>query len=184
MDNAPIGQMALTIYQAAIAPLPRDPLGVIPNCRLFNENEIVWNGTKVIENLSLSYLYEDLYTWDQYVNGTQPYYQSDYEITFGCIVDLVLRLTLPSNIVDQLLPFLVDLFGLPEDDAYFLESIYDPQLKSTLEEAGVDLNEEDKTTLLRRFTGTLLKLMYAFLWQENFFPGPWLESPEANQIGL
>lgn len=118
-----------------------------------------------------------------YANVTQDHFQNNYEITFGCIVIYILRVTLPPPLVDQLIPFLISLFGLNEEDTYFLESIFDPKLDAALQELGVDPTLEDKTILLRRGIGTLIKMLYAFLWQEEFFPGPWIASPEANAAG-
>jgi hypothetical protein len=47
---------------------------------------------------------------------------------------------------------------------------------------GVEVREEDKTILIRRSGGMLIKMLYAFFWQEQTFKGDWLFSPEANQV--
>ena len=68
------------------------------------------------------------------------------------------------------------------DKAFLLEG-FDPALQRSLAEAAVEVPEAEQITLIQRSIGMLLKMMYAFFWQEGIFKGDWLASENANTIG-
>jgi hypothetical protein len=181
MDTVPIGHISLTSYQEAVSSLPNVG-GIIADARA-TPTEEGHNGTDEI--LAMCRLMQDrrVYEWEEAIVAREQQYQSDYYISFGTIVVLGSRLCLPKAIVDELLPVVAQLMGLSEEDTNFLLQQFDPALQQGLVEAGVKVREEDKVVLARRSAGMLLKMLYAFVWQEQTFKGAWLTSPEANQIG-
>merc|ERR1711988_966091 len=70
---------------------------------------------------------------------------------------------------------------LKQEEADFLIQIYMPEFQKVA--TGVQLSSMEKLSLTLKGVGTLLKLGYAFLWQEEVIPGPWLHSRELNALG-
>lgn len=180
MDSVPIAHIALTSYQAAVRPLVSSY--VIANARFANATTgATLNGTEIITNMSRIYLNDDLYAWNSAIAALVPQYQNDYFITFGCTVILILRLCLPKAFVDKVLPIVAQIMSLQPQDIAFLLQTFDPVLEEALSSHIISTNS--KHILLKRGLGTLLKMFYAFIWQEGIFKGPWLTSANANALG-
>lgn len=45
------------------------------------------------------------------------------------------------------------------------------------------ITKEQRLGLAKQFAGVLIKMVYAFVWQETTIPGPWLTSSVANYTG-
>ena len=180
MDTVPISHIALASYQNAVRSLAPDY--VLANARPRSQaSGLTVNGTDLIAKLSRAYLSENLYDWSGIIRSTLPTYQNDYYITFGCTVSLMLRLFLPSSTVDKLLPVIAKIMHLAPSETAFLVSEYDPILRNALVSHPVRLTQ--RLLIFKRGLGTLLKMVYAFVWQEGIFVGPWLTSPKANSVG-
>lgn len=180
MDTTPIGHISLAAYQAAVSALPENSF--IANARP-NATETGHNGTDEIAALCGIMVNSSVYSWNSRIIERQQQYQSDYYITFGAIVVLGARLGVAKEVADTLLPIAADAFGLsPQDTAFLLED-FDPAMQRSLAEAAVEVPEADKITLIQRSIGMLLKMFYAFFWQEGIFKGDWLASENANNIG-
>lgn len=180
MDTTPIGHISLAAYQAAVSALPANSF--IANARP-NATDPGNNGTDEIAALCDLMANSSVYSWRDKIIERQEKYQSDYYITFGAIVVLGARLGLGKDVADTLLPIAADAFGLsPADKAFLLED-FDPALQRSLAEAAVEVPEAEQITLIQRSIGMLLKMMYAFFWQEGIFKGDWLASENANTIG-
>ncbi len=77
------------------------------------------------------------------------------------------RMVLPKKVVDVLLPIVAKIMGLSKEDITFLLLEFDPAIQAGLRAVGktdVSLSKTDKTILIRRAVGTLLKMFYAFFW--------------------
>ena len=181
MDNVPIGHIALTGYQEAVSTLV-NVRGLIADARA-TPTEPGHNGTDEILAMCQLMQHQPVHEWNEAIQAREKEYQSDYYITFGTIVVLGSRLCLPKIVADELLPVVASVMGLSEADKTFLLDQFDAALQESLFEAGVEVSEEDKTILVRRSAGMLIKMLWAFVWQEQVFKGAWLLSPEANQIG-
>lgn len=55
-------------------------------------------------------------------------------------------------------------------DAEFVVNIYLPEMNKAIENIEVSFQMQKELGL--RFTGMIMKIFYAFLWQEFFFPLP------------
>ena len=120
-------------------------------------------------------------------------------MTFAGIVTTLLTVQLPDNEVDTLINVLGDAFGLPEEMKMFLVERYLPevlnmrlifslisikfnQIRTATEEVNIGLLELAQLEL--DTVATLMKLIYAFLWQEYVLTNNDLFlDPEVNVIG-
>ena len=72
---------------------------------------------------------------------------------------------------------------LDEKQAVFLTEDFGPAFSEALKDAGVKLGFVERFTLGLKFAGTMIKLLYAFVWQEAIIPGAYLENENLNRIG-
>lgn len=101
--------------------------------------------------------------------------------TFCGVFGYMFTVIFDPEIVDVIIPALLDLFGiLPEDRSFLLDHYLPAIRKASTHYLGL----RDRLELLRNMVTTVGKLLYAFVWQENVidFHG-WNLTPEANQIG-
>uniref|UniRef100_A0A0G4HHM1 Uncharacterized protein n=1 Tax=Chromera velia CCMP2878 TaxID=1169474 RepID=A0A0G4HHM1_9ALVE len=95
-------------------------------------------------------------------------------LTFGAIILSWLSLVLSSRSVQAAVRALSSAFKLAPEDLGFLLDSYLPAFTSAAEKAGITLplrSREERRRVSREGGGTLSTLLFAFLWQENFF-GP------------
>eukprot|EP00300_Choanocystis_sp_HF-7_P037940 c54390_g1_i1.p1 GENE.c54390_g1_i1~~c54390_g1_i1.p1 ORF type:complete len:376 (+),score=10.68 c54390_g1_i1:23-1129(+) len=106
----------------------------------------------------------------------------NYYNTFAGTVVTCFHLIFPTPIAEALNAFLIPIF-LGPGEAEFVLDHYEPTLILALQENDVDLPVDVALDFGARGLGTLIKMMYAFVWQEQLIPGPWLYSPEDNIRG-
>ncbi|GMI11245.1 hypothetical protein TrVE_jg2967 [Triparma verrucosa] len=186
IDNAPIGQIALTAHQVAVSSLRSND--VVASCRSQEDidEKVTQNGTDVIARFNHIFADNDITAWDQAILDLGETFQSDYKVTFSCIVTTIARIVLPERVGTVLLKFLCTVFGFEQDKIDFLFNEFDAQLQTLLVEKTEEIGEisgDDKKLLLKHGLGVLLKIGYAMFWQEELFVGPWLTSTHANEIG-
>ena len=163
------------IYQSAVANIPYDPIihDLSHTPRNMSGEEIVdamlytFDNLPVEEWLQADDVFEDL-----------PPLQRTFAGIFGYILTLV---TDPETAIAAATPFL-DLLGVsPEDKKFFLED-YLPLLEAVTENVSITMLE--KAELLENTAGTVLKLLSAFVWQEETLDlGDAIFTPEANAFG-
>jgi hypothetical protein len=176
LDDTPIGQIALTSYQAAVYPLARSTIiaDISPTPVGVNGTDLAFNQSLILANSS------NLYLWKGRIGAM---YQPDYIVVFGANVILIARLTLPAEFVTKCLPIFASLFELSPNETDFLLHHYDPAIQQAYQQQGIAPSKTVALALLARGIGTVIKLMYAFVWQEGVFKGPYLRSESANRFG-
>jgi hypothetical protein len=90
-----------------------------------------------------------------------------YFITFAAIVGNALSLIFPWTLAYFLVKILAELL-IPKEDAAFIVDHYLPELKDAI--SGINVSHADRKSLAFRGIGTLIKIGYAFMWQEFFIP--------------
>jgi len=106
----------------------------------------------------------------------------DYMMTFAGLVTTLLTIQLPPDQVDTLIDVLAEAFNLPDDMKLFLLDHYLPEIR--LATADVNLGILDNIQLELDTLATLMKLIYAFLWQEYVLTGSDIFlDPEVNVLG-
>jgi len=61
---------------------------------------------------------------------------------------------------------------IPKENAQFIQEHYLPELEKSV--SGITLTADEKVDLVKKFAGMLMKIAYAFLFQEYFIPLPFL----------
>merc|ERR1719348_1692696 len=118
-------------------------------------------------------------TWTQGIDDLDT---PDYMLTFSGIICTLLTLQLPADQVDSYLPPLMDAFNLPEEARAFIFDVYLPEIR--VGTADVSLGFLEHAQFQLNTVGTLIKLIYAFLWQEYALTDSEIFlDPEVNQIG-
>jgi len=57
---------------------------------------------------------------------------------------------------------------IPKESAKFIKEKYLPELEKSVSEVSVTFL--DQIDLIRKFIGMIMKILYAFMWQEFFIP--------------
>ena len=93
-----------------------------------------------------------------------------------------MSLIFPPEIVDSIIPIVLDLFNVNDALQDFFINSFLPELRNATSELHLELDQ--KTSLLKNMAGTLVKLIYAFVWQEDTFTfGDVIFSHEVNTLG-
>lgn len=103
-----------------------------------------------------------------------------YFITFAALLSTSFSLMLPWFLVQWIVGKLAYAI-IPKEDADFIVNDYLPELKKSV--GHVSLSLSDKKSLFNKLIGMLMKILYAFLWQEFFIPLPELYHPIPNKLG-
>lgn len=183
LDMTPIALIALVAYQAAVSELPpldSDVLHDLRNDSLYN---LTVSGTNAVKLMGETLLHVPVQNWTDAINLLRTQYQSNYYLTFGATVILILRLTLPDVLVVQLIPVLGKVLAVSQEDVDWLTYVYDPTLTTAFQQSNVRVPFESRVEIAKRGIGVLVKMVYAFLWQEQTIVGPWLVSPLDNLLG-
>jgi len=162
------------IYQAGVSNIPYNPvihdLAVQP--RSLNAEEIV----AVLFDM---YETKPVTSWMSICETiSMPSLQRTFTGIFGYIMTLVLD----PSIVDQLVPIFLDLLAVSDEDREFTTVHFFPAIREASSQHYLGLR--DRLVLLQDTLATVVKLFYAFVWQEKVidFNGSNL-TPEANQLG-
>merc|ERR1711936_509573 len=171
MSNA---LFAYVIYQGAVDNIPYDP--IIHDLALSPRN---MSAAEIVE------LWLDMYNlpveeWFHAADhfNVMPTLQRSFAGIFGYILAVITDL---ETAIAAATPFM-DLLGMSlEDKQFFLEDFL-PLLDKVTENVSVSALE--KAEILENTAGTVLKLMYAFVWQEATLDlGDIILTPEANAFG-
>ncbi|EGB09438.1 hypothetical protein AURANDRAFT_63034 [Aureococcus anophagefferens] len=96
----------------------------------------------------------------------------DYFTTFAGIVLELLTLVAPNSphLVDEVVQIGARAFNLSDAVVAFMTDELLPAQRAAVAELPSPLSALERAGLACKFVGTMLKLGYAFLWQEYFFP--------------
>ena len=94
-------------------------------------------------------------------------YEHSYQNTFGAIIANILNLVLPESVTKPILIVLSDLM-LNSDQKEFLIDVYLPELFSATKNVSTPLTQ--KFGLLSKGIGVIVKIVYAFCYQEQELP--------------
>jgi hypothetical protein len=91
----------------------------------------------------------------------------NYKIqTFAALVVNILNLIVTPEMLENIFVILAAAFNLPEIYSDFMLNQYIPLLHKVTAEKEISLNQVEKTALAFKFGGVMVKMLYAFLWQE------------------
>jgi len=173
-DNRFIDVVAYLAHQASLENLPVSNL-----VRELSTTQRQRSGTATAQQLADMLRTSPVESWIGFIEELDT---PDYMLTFSGIVVTLLTLQLPQDQVDAVLPPLMDAFSLPNDTRAFITDLYLPELRAGTADVSLGFLEHAQFQL--NTVGTLIKLIYAFLWQEYALTDNELFlDPEVNQIG-
>jgi len=174
-DNRFIDVIAYVAHQASVSNLPTNS-SVVRELSLSPRS-----GNAVTTTQGLINMFSESPV-DQWTDLILALDMPDYFTTFSGLVCTFLTLRLDSLSADLAIVTLMDLFKLPEEQREFILYHYLPELREAAGE--IILSEETKLELQGNIESTLIKLIYAFLWQEYVITeSPIFLNPIANVIG-
>merc|ERR1740131_859029 len=173
-DNRFIDVVAYLAHQASLENLP-----VSQVVRELSPTPRTRNGTDTAKQLADMLRTQPVNSWIGLIEELDT---PDYMLTFSGIVVTLLTLQLPQDQVDAVLPVLMDAFSLPNETRAFVFDVYLPEIRAGTTDVSLGFLEHAQFQL--NTVGTLVKLIYAFLWQEYALTDNELFlDPEVNQIG-
>lgn len=89
----------------------------------------------------------------------------DYYLLFAGICSTAFTIAFEPDVVDNIVTILANEFGLPDEFLHFIQDGYLPELRNLTSELHIGLLE--KMQFIINVLGTAVKLIYAFLWQEQ-----------------
>lgn len=138
------------------------------------------SGQEITDLFMNMYIETPVQDWGHILNDTDF---PDLRITMCGYFSLALTMTFEETFVDNLTEILANAFSLPEDMTEFCFNTYLPEAREATRNI-LPLPDEEKSKLRGNIFGTLLKLGYAFLWQEvELTDSDFFLRPEVNEIG-
>jgi len=174
-DNRFIDIVAFVAHQASVKNLP-DVSSVVRDLSLTPRSK-----SSVESSEDLTKLFENtpVEEWTQAILDVD---MPDYMLTFSGLVSTFLTLLLDDTLADIAIPALMDLFSLPDEQREFVFDHYLPEIRNAT--SLIELSEEEKAELQGNIASTLIKLIYAFLWQEYVITdSAFLLNPITNVFG-
>ena len=158
MDNAPISVVSYLIHQASLAPLT-------------GASSILTDLSPTPRNLSALQLSEEFLNmyhtmpvdeWYDHINGLDI---PDYYYTFGALTATALNMAFNESTTELVIVTLGNAFNVTDDLVNFILDDYLSELQNLT--ANVNLGPLEHTRFIGNFLSSLIKLIYAFLWQEQ-----------------
>jgi len=166
---------AYILHQSALVTVPYDPV-----LHDLSYTPRGLSGEEVIDLLLEMYKTKPVQDWydESHSFRVAPSVQNSFAGIFGFVLRLLFDLETTTSVGGT---FMDALGVLPEDKTFFVEN-YLPRLYNAT--ADVSISSIEKAELLENTSGTALKLLYAFVWQEDTFDlGEILYTPEENAFG-
>jgi hypothetical protein len=165
-DNSMIGIIVYAAYQGIMekigAPDEMMNLG-FPNAT---------NSIPLSQRVALLPLTETPSKWGYTINEMMIHeYQSEYTHIFGGLIITILLSTLPSVLAKALIDGLlavIDSFGTLPGLSDYLKNVYMPDAEKLVKTYKVSFG--NSVSIFIKFIGVLIKLIWAFAWQEEFLP--------------
>jgi hypothetical protein len=164
-DISAISVITYTAYQAIF-----EKMNTTSNI-LLNLN----NRTQNIESKNLTNLYTffsmkmPLEKWTAEIYDLNDHFQRDYKIIFTALWASAWYLSLPKFVVDAILPKLEGIL-LNGDQIRFVNQDWKPQALELLNK--ISISFADKVRIQLKFLGVIIKIGWAFVWQEKIIPVP------------
>jgi hypothetical protein len=178
IDNRPIDFFALLFVQSTLSSIPFNP--ILHEIRLPTDEPRQYTAAGFIDRMSEMVAEQSVYEWEETL---QAFNAPDYYLTFGAYVGIaldVLFLEQPDK-TDNLITLLGSLLLSPEQ-VLFLTEDFLPEFRREVS-SKTAFGGQDRATFSNHFMGALMKMVYAFYWQENIIDGTHLDDVEKIQVG-
>jgi hypothetical protein len=178
IDVVPIDFFALLFVQGSLSSLEFNP--VLHELRLPEQPARQYTAYGYVDAMTEMVSAESVYEWKRILDAFDA---PNQYVSFGAFVALnldVLFLDRP-DLSDAIMELVGPLILTPSQLEFLLE-VYVPEVRSEII-AKIPFGGEDRAALSNMFMGTLMKMMFAFYWQEQIVDGDHLYDIEAIQRG-
>jgi len=176
-DNIPISVIAYQYFQLMTDSLTAKN-GTHSVLHELSESPRAYDGRVLATKLHTIPLEHELNDWHTALNKLD---RPQYYFTFGAIIINALTLLAPPAVNDVLIPPLMSAFGLSDEVQKFLLNTFIPTIRDAT--ADINLSLKQRGELVSKFAGTLVKLLYAFMWQEQVVKYNAIYDPTWNLFG-
>jgi len=174
LDTKSNDLFAYILHQAALINIPYDPvlhdLSLTPRKR---------SAAQIVEYWLEIFNTKDVTEW------TPAFHDTDIpsiQFIFSGILTHLMVLDFGTNTTITIAKPLMDLFGVDEESRTFIFDHYLPKLDAQI--SHIQLSVLEKAELTENTIGSIIKLLYAFFWQESIIDlGDLNTSPETNAWG-
>ena len=135
------------------------------------------NSTQLLDNITNTIALEPVPEWGKALDlGDYP---KDYFQNFGAIVSNMACFMLPGFVASQAIQLIATI--LPKDKAAWVTQQYLPEILKATKHNTMPIKA--RVSIAVKTVGVLVKIIYAFLFQEQFLNVPGFQTPLAIQIG-
>lgn len=166
-DNSMIAVIIYVAYQAVL-----DKLGAQSNFLRGLDDSTRIDARELASKIVRLPLHSEPHQWNSEMNKLEKFYPREYWYTFGALWSLVYEVTMPFWMSEKVLLWVADTINLAKmkKSAYnFLFNRFYPESKSLVE--NVRINFWQVPIILSKFIGVLMKIGWAFVWQEKITDG-------------
>jgi hypothetical protein len=174
IDVVPIDFFALLFVQSSLSSIEFNP--ILHELRLPSETPRQHTAPGFVDAMTEMVTEKSVYEWNAILRAFNA---PDQYLTFGAFVAIgidVLFLDQPERATE-----LVQLLGsaiLRPEQVVFLTDTYMPEFRAVVT-SQMAIGGEDRAVLANQFIGTVMKMAYAFYWQEQIVDRDHLDDAEA-----
>jgi len=177
LDVIGIGLVGHAAYQAAVAHLPS--YGTDPVITDLSLTARPFSSRNVMKEVADIFLDLPIDEWGETFLALEV---PSFYISNAAMIFYGMTLVLEDEVVDSLLPVVAMLFEYPDDDKAFLMDEFMPRIRR--DTSHITLTDEQRSQLMGDFLGTMIKVGYGFVWQEQGrFRGFPITISLINQLG-
>jgi len=178
-DNVPIAVIAYQYQQLMTDSLKVDSNGTDSVLHEISSTPRAYDGRTLASKLINIPLDFEISDWNEALNELDV---PDYFFTFSTIIVNALTLILPDAVEDEVINWALNLFStmLPPDVKTFLSDTYLHNIRGAID---FQLTLQEKEAMVPVMLGTVLKLLWAFVWQEQTFVYSFQFNATWNVIG-
>ena len=173
-DNEMIAIIAYIAYQSQVNFIAGDE----PILKYLQETPRRQTIDQIVTNISYSFRDADTQHWATVIEDAD--FPHDYFYTFAGVIYAGVSCVFPWVVATKILSVLTSLC-LNDEQADFMTNKYLPALKPRI--AKVKWSMKTTINVTGKVFGVVIKIIYAFLWQEKYLAVPGINSPVGILIG-
>lgn len=163
-DNEMISVIAYQAHQIAIARIPSNSSVLVE----LSETPRKQTSKQIVNNITEMFYDQKVPIWAEVLETSD--FPHDYELTFAALIATVVAMIFPWSMAEAFMTKLVDLAMKDKESRDFIINKYLPELHDGIKYLDVSLT--NKYLIFKKFTGVLVKIMYAFAFQEHYLHIP------------
>ena len=175
-DNTLIGVIAYTSWRSLLGNLGGN--STVLNC--LSTNATCIPADELSEKFAFFSSEQPVDNWVQTMNDLMMLYPWEYYYTFAALVVTIFYATLPEKVATTLINGAMNATLPPEVRTFFIDH-FNPEIIPLVSKLPIGIL--DSVDILTRMGGMLVKILWAFLWQEQFLTPKVFLKPISRHIG-